>query len=218
MKENLFIYKVYSIVTVQILTSFAVSFVPYYANGVRDVLYLNPYVMSSAVIGLCANLTALYAYKNTYPANYVLLGLMSLFDAYLIGFVICAHSPDVVFKTLGFTTFSSGTIMAYAYVNRDYDFSWLRGGLLCCMGAFLVAVAAQYVFHLGTFVQTVIAFFGTCVFSLLLLYDAWLIRGYPHEEYVLAVIDLHLSIINIFMNALCFIKNCFKEDDINLIV
>ena len=218
MKENLFISKVYSIVTVQLMTSFAVSFVPYYSQSVRDVMYLNPYALTSAIVGLCGNLAALYVYKKSYPTNYVLLGLMSLFDAYLIGFVTCAHSPDIVFKTLGFTTVASGTVMTYAYVNRDYDFSWLRGGVLCCMGAFLVAVAAQYVFHLGTLVQTVVSFAGTCVFSMLLLYDAWMIRSYPHDEYVIAVIDLHLSVINIFMNAIYFVKNCFKEDDINLIV
>lgn len=218
MKENLFVSRVYSLVTAQLAASFMVSFVPYYSPVVRDFLYLNPYTMTTAMLGLCANLAALYVYKKNYPANYVLLGVMSLFDAYLIGFVICPHSPDVVFKTMCFTTFSSGSIMTYAYVNREYDFSWLRGGILCCMGAFLVAIAAQYVFHLGTFVQTCVAFFGTCVFSLLLLYDAWLLRGYPQDEYVLAVIDLHLSVINIFMNAIYFIKNCFKEDDINLIV
>ena len=45
------------------------------------------------------------------------------------------------------------------------------------------------------------------------MYDAWYIcREHPVDEYVTAVIDLHLSVINIFFNMLYLLKSMSVED------
>lgn len=209
MKErNLFISKVFSVVTGQLLTAFGMSCIPLFVPSVQSALYGNPYAMSIALFCCIINLCALYYNKKKSPENIIFLSTLTFFDAYLIGMVIGAYHPMIVAKALLCTGSVSGGIVTYAYVNREYDFSWMRGWIIGGVSSILVAMATQFVLQLGTVVNTGISFGASLVFGSILMYDVWYIcKDHPLDEYVTAVIDLHLSIINVFFNMLYLLKN-----------
>jgi FtsH-binding integral membrane protein len=142
-----------------------------------------------------------------------LLSTLTFFDAYLIGMVIGSYHPMIVGKGLLCTSSVSGGVMWYAYVNREYDFSWMRGWIMGGVMSILVAIATQFVFHMGTVVDTWISFAASILFGSILMYDAWYVcKEHPMDEYVTAVIDLHLSIINLFFNTLYLLKSFYAEE------
>jgi FtsH-binding integral membrane protein len=214
MKErNLFITKVFTVVSGQLLASFGMSCIPLFIPSVQNALYGNPYAVSIAFFFCLVNLCALYYNKNKSPENVVLLSTLTFFDAYLIGMVIAAYHPMIVAKALLCTGSLSGGVVVYAYVNREYDFSWLRGWIIGGVSSILVAMATQFVFQMGSVLNTVISFSSSILFGSILMYDAWYIcREHPVDEYVTAVIDLHLSVINIFFNMLYLLKSMSVED------
>lgn len=214
MKErNILISKVFTVVSVQLLTGFGMSCIPLFVPSVQTALYGNPYAVTIALICCIVNLCALYYNKKKSPENVILLSTLTLFDAYLIGLVIAAYHPMIVAKGLLCTGSLSCGVVAYAHVNREYDFSWLRGWIIGGVSSILVAMATQFVFQIGSVLNTVISFSASVLFGSILMYDAWYIcREHPVDEYVTAVIDLHLSIINIFFNMLYLLKSIYVED------
>jgi len=214
MKErNLFISKVFTVVSGQLLAAFGMSCIPLLVPSVQTALYGNPYAVSIALFCCIVNLCALYYNKKKSPENVVLLSTLTFFDAYLIGLVIAAYHPMIVAKALLCTGSLSGGIVVYAYVNREYDFSWLRGWIIGGVSSVLVAMATQFIFQIGSMLNTIISFSVSILFGSILMYDAWYIcREHPVDEYVTAVIDLHLSIINLFFNMLYLLKSIYVED------
>jgi len=217
--RGIFITKVFSIVTVQLMTAFVMSLVPLFSPLARAILYNNPYILATSLTTCVLNLTALYYYRKSIPYNYMLLSSLTVFDAYLIGMILGSYSPDIVVKSLGFTVISSVSIIGYAYVNRDYDFSWLRGFLICSVAIILSGLAVQLALDLGLMMNTLIAILIALMFAVILLYDVWRIfKDYPVDEYVMAVIDLHLSIINILFNTMFVIRNSCGDKDLSMIM
>lgn len=214
MKErNIFISNVFSVVTAQLISAFGMSCIPLFLPSVQRALYGNPYAVSVALFCCIVNLCALYYNKKKSPENMYLLSTLTFFDAYLIGMVIGSYHPMIVGKALLCTSSVSGGVMWYAYVNREYDFSWMRGWIIGGVSSILVAIATQFVFHMGTVVDTWISFAASILFGSILMYDAWYVcKEHPMDEYVTAVIDLHLSIINLFFNTLYLLKSFYTEE------
>jgi len=211
--RNIFISKVFTIVSGQLLAAFGMSCIPLLIPSVQTALYGNPYAVSVALFCCICNLCALYYNKKKSPINVFLLSTLTLFDGYLIGMVIGAYHPIIVAKGLLCTGSVSTGVMAYAYVNREYDFSWMRGWIIGGVSSLLVAMATQFVFHLGTVLNTIISFSASVLFGSILMYDTWCIcREHPTDEFVTAVIDLHLSIINVFFNMLYALKSISVEE------
>lgn len=211
--RNLFISKVFSVVTGQLLCAFGMSCVPLFIPSVQSVLYGNPYAVSVALFCCILNLCALYYNKKKSPENMFLLSTLTLFDGYLIGMVIGAYHPIIVAKALLCTGSVSTGVVTYAYVNREYDFSWMRGWIIGGVASLLMAMATQFVFHIGAALDTGISFGASFLFGSILMYDAWHIcKEHPTDEYVTAVIDLHLSIINVFFNMLYAMKSISVEE------
>ena len=213
-ERGIFITKVFSIVAIQLVTAFIMSMVPLLSHTARSYLYSDPYILATALLACVLNLTALYYFRKSIPLNYMFLFSLTICDAYLIGMILGSYNPDIVVKSLGFTVVSSVSIIGYAYVNRNYDFSWLRGFLICSASIIFTALAVQFAFELGLIINTLIALSIATLFAVILLYDVWRIFiDYPVDEYVMAVIDLHLSIINILFNTLFVIRNSCAEQD-----
>lgn len=214
MKErNLFISKVFMVVSGQLLAAFGMSCIPLFVPSVHGALYGNPYAVSIALFCCIVNLCALYYNKKKSPENIILLSTLTFFDAYLIGMVIAAYHPMIVAKALLCSSSLTGGVVTYAYVNREYDFSWLRGWIIGGVSSILVAMGTQFVFQFGSVFDMIISFNASILFGGILMYDAWYIcKEHPVDEYVTAVIDLHLSIINIFFNMLYLLKSIYVED------
>tara|TARA_Y100000389_G_C17470594_1_gene530207 strand:+ start:593 stop:1273 length:681 start_codon:yes stop_codon:yes gene_type:complete len=214
MKErNIFISNVFTVVSGQLLSAFVMSCIPLFIPSVHDVLYGNPYAISIALFCCIVNLCALYYNKKKSPENVILLSTLTFFDAYLIGMVIAAYHPMIVAKSLLCSSILTCTVVMYAYVNREYDFSWLRGWIIGGVSSILVAMATQFVFQIGNVFDMIVSFSTSILFGGILMYDAWYIcKEHPVDEYITAVIDLHLSIINIFFNMLYVLKSVYVED------
>ena len=98
--RNIFISKVFTIVSGQLLAAFGMSCIPLLIPSVQTALYGNPYAVSVALFCCICNLCALYYNKKKSPINVILLSTLTLFDGYLIGMVIGSYHPIIVAKGL----------------------------------------------------------------------------------------------------------------------
>lgn len=198
---NDFKTKVLSIVAFQTIVSFGISFIPLFVPEVQLYIYNNSYVVMFAIVLFFINLFSLYYNRLNYPLNYVLLGTLTLCDGYLLGLGCSAYNPDLVFKALGITSVSCVGLTIFTCQIRNYDLHWMFPFffsllIICCIASIL---------HDN---NTIIASCGSVVISWFFVYDTWnIVHVYDNDEYMVAVIDMYLNIVNLFFYILELIDN-----------
>lgn len=207
-KKNLFISKVVSILLGKLLFSLGLSMIPLFVMPVRTFIQRNIYMPILVFIGFMCSVVTLYYNRKHTPHNYILLGVLSLFDSFILGIAFTSYAPVIVTKTLIFSSVTSSGIICYAYLNRDYTHSWYKNLAMCTMCILLSSIFVQYIIQFGNLISTIISSITTFLFAILLYLDTWnIFKNYNENEYIIAVIDIYLSIINLTLYSL----ECFKN-------
>jgi len=200
-----FIKKVFSILAVQLLVTFAVSFTFISVEGVKAYIQTNawPFFLSigltlSSIIALscCGDLS------RRYPHNFILLGVFTLAESFLVGAATCQYDTDIVLLALGITVVLTVTLITYAFQTK-YDFTTL-GGILLCSLVTLMLFGFVTIFYHGKIMNLVYSSVGALLFSVYLVYDVQILMEGKRcqispDEYVFAALNLYLDIIQIFM-------------------
>ena len=109
------------------------------------------------------------------PMNYILLGLFTLGEAYIVSFIASQYNPKIVMIAALMTTGITSGLTAYAYKTKT-DFTVL-GGIMVCVGlAFCLFGLAMIIFRseiLNLFYCTI----GVILFSIYLVIDSQMIFG-----------------------------------------
>jgi hypothetical protein len=160
-----------------------------------------------SLFGTLVVLGLLYWKRHSHPANYGLLALFTLMEAFSLGVVTAFFDSVIVLQALLITTgvFLGLTLFT---LQSKYDFSgmgpWLFGGLLALCMTGLVGVFVPF----NSTMSLIYAIGGTLLFSGYVVYDTYLInRRLSPDEYILGAISLYLDFINLFLNILRLLSN-----------
>ena len=93
----------------------------------------------------------------------------------------------------------------------------MKGGLLFAGGAIFIGLTIIGLFFESRFFATIIAAFGTFLFSMYLIYDVQLIIGtkaekFSLDDYIIAALMIYIDVINIFIQLLELISLIFGDN------
>ncbi|KAL9601610.1 MAG: hypothetical protein Q9219_002444 [cf. Caloplaca sp. 3 TL-2023] len=194
-----FVRKVYSILTVQILATMALSSVSYWSTSYKNWIQSNAWMMWVSLFGAIGFMLLTFWKRKSYPTNLLFLSGFTALEAYSISVIVSFYQTKIVLEALIITSaiFVALTIFA---CQTKYDFtSWmpyLFGGLwILIIFGFMAAF-----FPANSTVELVYGAVAALIFSGYILVDTQLVmRHYHVEEEIAAAISLYLDIINLFL-------------------
>lgn len=194
-----FIRKVYSILTVQLLLTAALSSLSFFSKGYRHWIQSNSWMMWVSLIGAIGFMLLTFWKRKSYPTNMIFLTGFTALEAYSISVVTSFFESRIVIEALILTLgiFIFLTIFA---CQSKYDFtSWipyLAGALwILIIFGFMAAF-----FPHGSTTELVYGVVAALIFSGYILVDTQMVmRHYHVEEEIAASISLYLDILNLFL-------------------
>jgi len=194
-----FVRKVYSILTIQILATIAISSVSYFSVGYKRWIQSNPWMMWVSLFGAIGFLLLTFWKRKSYPTNLLFLGVFTALEAYSISVIVSFYETKIVLEALILTAGIFVALTLFACQTK-YDFtSWmpyLVGGL---WGLILFGFMAAF-FPYNSTAELVYGGIAALLFSAYILVDTQLVmRHYHVEEEIAAAISLYLDIINLFL-------------------
>ena len=198
--RRIFIRKVYSILAVQLIASFAVCAFMALHQPTHVYVLTHAWQVITSIFFSFLLIMSLMCYKDRSPQNMYLLAAFTFVEAFMVGTVTTAYAEENA-KIVLEAVFLTGAIFIGLTVftfQTKVDFSFLGAFLSMGLGALILWGLFAMIFGIGT--GYVYALLGCIIFSGYILFDTWLIMDKlnPHET-VLAAIMLYLDIINLFL-------------------
>ncbi|KAL9123189.1 MAG: hypothetical protein Q9187_000272 [Circinaria calcarea] len=194
-----FVRKVYSILTVQLLATVALSSVSYVSSSYKSWIQQNTWMMWVSLFGAIGFMLLTFWKRKSYPTNLLFLTGFTALEAYSISVIVSFYDSRIVLEALILTLgiFLALTLFA---CQTKYDFtSWapyLFGGL---WGLILFGFMAAF-FPYNSTAELCYGGLAALIFSGYILVDTQLVmRHYHVEEEIAAAISLYLDIINLFL-------------------
>lgn len=212
-----FIRKVYGILSFQLLFTFAMV-----TLSCMNKSFSNFQIQNTAIFYLCLiaslitsiTLICFRGISRSTPLNYILLGVFTFCESYLVSFICGATNPNIVLMAAAMTC---GVVLAltyYAYTTKT-DFT-VMGGLFFVIGIVMLLFGLFLLFTNNRVLHILYSSLGVVAFSLYLIYDTQLIVG-NHEnkleidDFIVGAMMLYLDIINLFLHILKLLKELDKN-------
>lgn len=216
--RHAFIQKVYGILGAQLAITTLISGAILYAGQhwvkSNPALSLTMMTVSLAVsIGMmCVFMCCPDTMRET-PTNYILLGLFTIAESILVGFVSIQYTQASVIMVLAITTIVVLSLTLFA-CQTSYDFTGFAPYLFCfamvLLGFGLVLSIASLCGATASpafkAMRLLYAVGGALLFSVYLIFDTQMIVGGKHakfkfslDDYCMAAIALYLDIIQLFL-------------------
>jgi len=213
-----FIRKVYGILTAQMLLTTFMCFLSMFSNSFLRFQIENIWLIYTAMICTLILPCLIFCYEDLFkkvPTNYVILGVFTLFESYIVGFICGVTSPRVVFMAAFMTLSMVIGLTLYAMTTKT-DIT-MQGGALFIIGMAIMLMAIFALFTDNKIVHVFISTLWVILFGIYLVYDTQLIVGnhkfrLDSDEYILASFMLYLDIINLFLNLLQIISYLFDRN------
>jgi FtsH-binding integral membrane protein len=194
-----FVRKVYSILTVQLLATAAMSSVSFFSPGYKAWIQTNQWMMWGSLFGAIGFMLLTFWKRKSYPTNLLFLAGFTAMEAYSISVVTSFYESKIVLEALIFTLGIFVALTLFACQTK-YDFtSWIPylGGALWIVIIF--GFMAAFFPHTST-IELGYGIVCALIFSGYILVDTQLIMKHYHvEEEIAASISLYLDIINLFL-------------------
>eukprot|EP00744_Colponema_vietnamica_P000296 GILI01000532.1.p2 GENE.GILI01000532.1~~GILI01000532.1.p2 ORF type:complete len:258 (-),score=85.08 GILI01000532.1:154-903(-) len=205
-----FIRKVYGILALQLLVTVAVTAGIISSESSRvAVLHAPGFMWAALAVSLVCiiALSCCPGVARQYPTNYILLGIFTLAESYLVGAVSATYNTKIVLLAFASTVAVVGGLSLYAWTTKT-DFT-LMGGIL-----FTVLICFSLFGILCIFfpvLDTLYSCLGALLFSFYIIYDTQMILGngkynLSEEDYIFGALTLYLDIINLFLYILSIIS------------
>jgi len=194
-----FIRKVYSILTVQLLLTTALSSASFFSPAYKRWIQTNSWMMWVSIFGAIAFLLLTFWKRKSYPTNLVFLTAFTALEAYSISLVTSFYNSKIVIQALIITLGIFVGLTLFACQSK-YDFtSWMP----YLFGALWIMIIFGFIYAFFPHSKTIELIYGVAgalIFSGYILVDTQLImRHYHVEEEIAASISLYLDIINLFL-------------------
>ena len=154
------------------------------------------------------------SYGKQIPTNYILLGVFTLAEGYLVSALCGITNPNIVFMAASMTFFITIALTIYASTTKT-DFT-------VCNSLFFIGSCIMLLFGIFVFltnsktIHIIMCCFGVFLYSIYLVCDTQFIIGnkenrLDYDDYILGALMLYLDIINLFINLIEILKAFNKE-------
>ncbi|RIB07750.1 inhibitor of apoptosis-promoting Bax1-domain-containing protein, partial [Gigaspora rosea] len=194
-----FIRKVYGLLTLQLLTTVAISLFFMYFQPAKD--FVNNYQLLFYLSWLAAFvvLILLFWLRKKHPFNLILLVLFTLCISYGIGSVVSLYSQQIVLEAF-LITFGVFIALEAFTLQSKWDFSSWGPFLYATLWVLIFAFIFGWFLPFDRGYNIVISAIAALLFSAYIIYDTYMLtKRVNPDEYVLAAVDLYLDIINLFV-------------------
>jgi protein lifeguard len=200
-----FVKKVYSILAAQLLFTAGVILIPLFSSDAYLWMRQNIALIIVAFVGEIITSIALLCCRSlarSVPTNYILLGIFTLCEAYIVAFIAARFQPQIVLIAAVTTAGMTIGITVYAFTTKA-DFT-IFGPILFVIGFTLAFASLFFIFYWSRAMQIVWCIIGVILFSFYLLFDTQLIMGGKRyeieiDDYIVGAIILYTDIITIFI-------------------
>jgi protein lifeguard len=194
-----FIRRVYSILTVQLLLTTALSSLSFFSKSYRHWIQANQWMMWTSLFGAIGLMLLTYWKRKSYPMNLVFLAGFTALEAYSISVITSFYESRIVLEALILTLGIFVALTLFACQSK-YDFtSWMP----YLFGALWILIIFGFMaafFPHGKTIELVYGVVAALIFSGYILVDTQLVmRHYHVEEEIAAAISLYLDVINLFL-------------------
>ena len=210
-----FVKRVYALLALQLLLTGAITAGVVLSPDARAFVTRTPEtIVAAGVVGLFVS-CPLVAYRDRHPLNLLLLHLFTLCQSCVVAGVCAVYASAgaglAVLEAFACTVGIFGALSLWVHVSRR-DFAPLAPLLFAGLAALLM-LGLVGVFVPSLFMQSAIAALGVVVFSGLVLYDTSLmLRTMTPDDTVLAVVQLYLDFVNLFLYLLQLLQTCSAND------
>ncbi|KAI1323602.1 transmembrane BAX inhibitor motif-containing protein [Xylariaceae sp. FL0255] len=197
--RNQFVRKVYTILTVQLLITAAVSALSFWSNDYKAWIQSHPALVWVSLFGSLVFMGLTYWKRKSYPTNLLFLGGFTLLEAYTISVIVSFYKTQIVLNAVILT----GGIFVFLSLfacQTKYDFtSWMPYLFGALWGVLLFGFMAAFMPYSSTG-ELIYGGLAALIFSGYILVDTQLVLRKHHvEEEIAAAISLYLDIINLFL-------------------
>jgi len=197
--RNVFVRKVYTILTAQILATALLSSISFFSTGYRNWIQSNQWMMWVSLFGAIGFMLLTFWKRKSYPTNLLFLTGFTALEAYSISVITSFYESKIVVEALIFTLGIFVALTVFACQTK-YDFtSWMP----YLFGALWVVILFGFMAAFFPHTSGVELGYGivcALIFSGYILVDTQLVmRHYHVEEEIAASISLYLDILNLFL-------------------
>ncbi|XP_052435947.1 protein lifeguard 4-like [Carassius gibelio] len=205
-----FLRKVYTILSLQIIITTAVSALFMLCNPVKNFVHESPSLVLICAIGSLILLLALAVYRHQHPINLYLLFGFTLLESLSVATAVTFYEYTIVLQAFVLTSAVFLGLTAYTFQSKR-DFSKLGASLFAGLWILIIASFMRLFFYNDT-MELVFAGAGALLFCGFIIFDTHLLmHKLSPEEHVLASINLYLDIVNLFIYILRILDSMKKH-------
>ncbi|XP_059361081.1 protein lifeguard 4-like [Carassius carassius] len=205
-----FLRKVYTILSLQIIVTTAVSALFMLCNPVKNFVHESPFLVLISAIGSLILLLALAVYRHQHPINLYLLFGFTLLESLSVATAVTFYEYTIVLQAFVLTSAVFLGLTAYTFQSKR-DFSKLGASLFAGLWILIIASFMRLFFYNDT-MELVFAGAGALLFCGFIIFDTHLLmHKLSPEEHVLASINLYLDIVNLFIYILRILDSMKKH-------
>jgi len=216
-----FIRKVYSILSIQLLVTFLITFACMTVDSLRDFFYNSEWsitlmwvafaalMISMCILGCCIE-TA-----RQVPINYILLTIFTLAESYMVASVcVLVDAPELVLAAAFLAGGMTVALTIYAFTTES-DPTWGAGTLVICFAGMILSLPLMF-FTTLTFIHVVYSFLVVTAYGVFLFHDTQLIvkenrYSLGVDDYIIAALIIYVDIIVIFLRILEILAQLTKK-------
>lgn len=206
--RQMFIRKVYSLLTLQIIATVIVGLIIRSNEKITQWCVTNMWLFMISMFGSIGFLVATHFKARSYPINLVLLSGFTLLEAYSLGVVCSLVETDILIQALFLTMIVFIGLTLFAFQTK-YDFISWQG--FASMGVWLlIGWGFMFMFFPSQSkgMEMVYGILGVAVFSLYIVIDTQQIMKTAHlEDEIISTIKLYLDIVNVFLYILRILQS-----------
>lgn len=209
-----FIRKVYGILSVQLFVTTLFVFVGCVSSAFQAFVVNNPWVLLLALLFSIGSLLSLACFSNVVnrvPANYILLGIFTFCEGYIVACICGIYDPVSVLIAAVMTLGMTLALTSYAITTKN-DFSTQTGVMLVFLfAATMFALFMPFLFH-SRMMEVVISVIFIIIYGIYIVIDTQLILGsgkysFDEEDYIIAALNIYIDIVGLFVYLLQLLGN-----------
>ncbi|XP_048742357.2 protein lifeguard 4-like [Ostrea edulis] len=196
-----FLRKVYGILSVQLLFTFATGALFKWSTTITYIVQTNHWLVLAGVIGSLGLAVALHAYKNETPTNYMLLAGFTVVEAFLVGTVVTYYKVSSVLDAFLLTMLVTVCLTLYTFQSKT-DFNKFGAGMFSLFGVLMSAMLMQFFFPTAA-MSRLISVGLAVLYCMYIIYDTGLImERLTPDEYIIAPAILYMDMVALFLRLL----------------
>jgi len=201
--KNAFIAKIYSILTIQLITTLTMSYLFYTNAKLTTFVLKNTGLLVTTTLFTFLFLILSWFYGKTSPANYFILAGFTLCEAYSVSYISLYYDPTSIMLAWGLTATTFINLTIYVLVTKK-DFNYLGAGLATSLWIVIAGSLIQIIWLPNDmYLRTSMAVLGSLIACGYILYDTSdIVNRLEPDEFVYACMGLYLDIIMLFVRLL----------------